>query len=209
MIGSIYKHFKKLSFYVSTGFILVGCATQGVSPEEIAQQIRGFSLPQTPHSKKALVYCIYRADEPLIFIDKVALYYAPSTAEKFENYGSKGALSLLLDIFTLGLTKDSPSLEKNFIGGLEAGEYRTIQLDPGYYEFKRRLVMPDNHISDEEAVVQVKLEADKVYFIELNGYTFYNRYTRTEVKGIYIKEIIDPLMGKYILSKNFRHNKEK
>lgn len=187
-------------------FFLSGCATKQVSTEEMQTAVKGFDIPYKAKSSKALVYFIYRADKPMVYGNRLGLYYAKSTQEKYENATNTG--SLLLDVVTLGLTKEKPLTEKTSIGELEPGQFRTIELDPGYYEFKRILLTPSNIIGEIEKVKQIKVEAGNLHFIELVGGSFYNRYSKSSVHNIYIKEEKDPLTAKYILYKNFKEAKE-
>lgn len=207
MINYYYnKRVKALLLCCSVVFLLAGCASTNISPEKMLNDTKQFSLPYAPQANKALVYFIYRADRPNVYGDRIGLYYANSTADKFERSTNRAAK--ILDIFTLGLTEEDPSAEKIAIGELEPGQFRIAQLNPGYYELKRILVNPSPIIQQTEQIKYVKLEPGNTYFIELFGDSFYNRYYNSSTHNIYIKEEKDPLAGKYILFKNFREARE-
>jgi hypothetical protein len=178
--------------------VLVGCASKGLSPEEMEKQLKGFSLPEKPSADKALVYFIYNK-EGIMLPDKVELFYAKSTPEKFENKRSQ--MRALLNVFTFGATEDAPEKSITSLGNLKPGQYKTLQLEPGFYEVSFKslsLSNPASHIN------QVKLEEGKTHYMQVTEGSFYNRYAQILQFVHHISSIEDELKGRYILSNNFQ-----
>lgn len=179
---------------------LAGCATKKMSSIEMENKLKGFTLPEHPKAGKAVIYCIYRGDTPFYYPTKVALYYALSTKDKFDDYNSQGYH--VLSLLTCGLTEHSSETKKEFLGSLEPGQYLTVHLDPGYYEFTRKLINQSNHIQNTENNVQIFVENGGVYYLLLT------EYTESLAKNILFLRVQDPIEGKYILSKNIQPNRK-
>lgn len=199
-----------LSFVI---LILSSC-THGISPEVMKQQLNGFELPEKPIAGKALVYFIFRNDEPLMQSEyisigindpKISLSHAPSSSANVIKKNSQ--LFQVANIFTLGIMTGENSPIKNNIGVLTPGQYRTMQFQPGYYEFNRTLISNIPMISSREKVTHMQLEAGKTYFVSIWPSAFFNRYDGSIVHNFYIHEITSPLVGEYVLSKNFHKRK--
>lgn len=197
---------KQLLILLGIVIALSGCAGKRNLPEEepgaVEKQIKDFKMPETALPGKSLVYLIYRNDYPCALDHNTkTISFSQCNHEKFTERENKNhTANLVLNIFTLGaLGNDSIATaeQRKIIGILNPGEYRTIQLDRGYYEII---------LNTPEKSCIVNLQPDKVYFVKISCGSAYNRYSKQIDHFYYISQADDQL-GKFILSRNFCKSK--
>ncbi|AIK96220.1 hypothetical protein ID47_04870 [Candidatus Paracaedibacter acanthamoebae] len=91
----------------------------------------------------------------------------------------------------------------NKLGLLKPGQYKTIQLNPGYYEIGFNVTIPDPNMGTVKGFTVIKAEESKVYFVDIFSYSFYNQYLQGFTHSMGIVAVEDELRGRYYLSKNF------
>ena len=110
------------------------------------------------------------------------------------------------NIFTFGLFKDPPITDTKIIGSLRPGEYRTLTIEPGHYNFRYNVVIPYG-IECRPNTQFLKLEAGQIYYLILEWDAFYNRYARQLEENLYLRLDKDELSRRYKLSMNFKRAK--
>ena len=189
---------KKILRLLIIPVLLVGCESTDKRKAEIFRRGEAFKLPQTPSKDKALVYIICPRTFLKDPIEKIAFFYRPISQKEYQT--SQSFLAKLAKSFSTPSKKSF--LEGTLIGYLAPAEYRSIQLDPGYYELSFNPFNIKSSILKGHTFYRLKLSPGGVYFV--HTYLRYIQRSNYDIEGyIDLKMAEDDRMGKFILSQNF------
>lgn len=205
----------KLALSLFFVMFVSACSTpgmkSGVDRQTMEKELAKFVLPNTQKQGMALVYFIYRNDLKsfgtiLGLNPEVEIFVASSSEDKVSKSNSQAFA--LANIVALGMLHDTPNSAKKYLANIKPGQFLSLNLKPGLYEFTRELTSNKNKLGGARPL-HMELLANKTHFVVLKPSSFLNRYSAEMQHGIYMNTARDELDGRYILMKNFDEAKIK
>lgn len=179
-----------------------GCtSSKGISTEEMQKALINFQLPEQPQKNKGIVYLIHDQTTPIGPLE-ISTFFGGIDKERYDKMTSSA--NTVFNIFTLGIFEENPNTDIKKISHLAHGEYATIQLNPGFYEFQYKVVRCGAILTCPPNSTFLEVKAGQIHYIYTRWRPYYNRYSGQMMNFLDLVGRDTEITGMFRLSKNLQ-----